>query len=217
MRSFCVTFNTGYYGSWLVWFLSQHRGFAPCAFTPAYNHFNSHEQLADRPIHMRLEGHEWFYEPRECHMQPWSLEDGEDTPIELDEYLDLYADYEKFAYKPVPHFPFDMLNDTAYRNLITKHSDIITVGCFKHKEIIGDRLTEWSWDWVGNDNVYDYVDQTNRQATSLANLTDGLFVDIGALLGPDEDLAHEEYWRLLEFTESPGLNNYRDLLQKVYR
>lgn len=216
LNSFCVTFNTGYYGSWLVWFLSQHKGFAPCDYEFAYNHFNTKEQVADRPIHMRLKGHEWFYEPRKCHMQEWSLTEDEEH-IDLEEYLDLYRDYEKFAYKTVPHFPFDILNDTNYRTMLTNNSSIIAIGCFSNKDIIGDRLTEWSWDWVGNDNVYDYVDQTNRQVITLADITDGLALDIGALLGPDEQRANVEYWRLLDFTQTPGRKDYKDLLQKVLR
>ena len=38
---------------------------------------------------------------------------------------------------------------------------------------------------------------------------------MGALLGPDENKALEEYWKLLYYIEAPGIKNWQDLLVEV--
>ena len=38
---------------------------------------------------------------------------------------------------------------------------------------------------------------------------------MGALLGPDENKALEEYWNLLYYIEEPGIKNWQDLLVEV--
>ena len=81
--------------------------------------------------------------------------------------------------------------------------------------IVERRLERWSWDWVGSDSTIKYIEQCNREANTCCKLTDGLLLDMGALLGPDENKALEEYWNLLYYIEEPGIKNWQDLLVEV--
>jgi len=213
LNSYCVTFNTGFYGSWLVWFISQHRGFAPCVYTYRYNHFNTMTKGREEPLHLQIHGHEWNYDQRKEHTMEWG---DEETEIELKEYIMLHHEYEKFAYKINPHLAWDHMNDSHLRSMVTDMGSYICCAFLTNKSIVGNRLVNWSWDWVGEDNVEVYIDQANNQADVLANkLTDGLLLDMGALLGPDDDKALEEYWKLIEFIQVPGMKNWRDFLAEA--
>lgn len=216
MNSYCVTFNTGFYGSWLVYFISQHRGFAPCEYRFRYNHFNNEKKImSEKPIHMQLDGHEWIYEQRKEHIPEWTFYDDEDMNISLKNYILLHHDYEKFCYKATPHWHWDHMQDTFYRNTILAESRYIHIIFKENPKMIQDRLTKYSWDWVGSKDVVEYVDQCNMQAKTLSRLTDGLVIDLGRLLGKNEEDALDEYWKLLYYIEAPGLNNWQAHLAEV--
>lgn len=214
MNSFCVTFNTGFYGTWLVWFISQHRGFAPVNVSWRYNHFNTMTKGSKDPIHLQIHGHEWTYDDRRSHTMEY---DEEDTEIELKEYIMLHHEYEKFCYKINPHHHFDHCNDSNLRNLVTANGSYICCGFLTNQDIVADRLHKWSWDWAGQDNSYEYIAQANGEANYLARLTDGLLIDMGALLGPNDSLSHVEYFNLLEFIQAPAIKEWRGLLVKAIR
>ncbi len=212
MSSYAITFNTGFYGTWLVWFISQHRHFKTAEFEWRYNHFNNAEKrVSDKPVHMQLHGHEWYYDIRADHMQDWSMDDEWHPQLTLKEYLELHEEFEKFAFKPTPHHHWDHMNDSAYRGEIMHYSKYIICAWFTNMQPLADRLSAYSWDHVGHDKVEDYIIQTNNQANTLGKLTDGLVVDMGKLLGTDEEASLDEYWRILQYTESPGIQDWKEL------
>ena len=65
------------------------------------------------------------------------------------------------------------------------------------------RLEKWSWDWVGAESTPQYIEQCNREAKTNAKITDGLLLNMGALLGPRSSEALDEYWKLLYYIEEP--------------
>lgn len=212
MNSYCVAYNQGYYGSWLIWFISNHRNFAPVTHEYNYCHFRNKSKCSDKPVSLKLHGHEWvydgeFYDPNEYQ---------EDDPeIELADFISLYYEYEKFCYKCKPSSPWHHNNDSKLRNTVLAHSRYINLVFDTNQDIVERRLEKWSWDWVGSESTLSYIEQTNREAKTCCKLTDGLLLDMGALLGPDENKALDEYWKLLYFIEEPGINNWQDLLVEV--
>ena len=212
MNSFCVAYNQGFYGSWLVWFISSHRDFAPVTHEYNYCHFKTKCKRSQNPVSLKLHGHEWVYEAE--FYDPNEYE--EDYPeIELREYISLYHDYEKFCYKVKPCAPWNHNNDSKLRNNVLSNSRYICLVFDTNQDIVERRLEKWSWDWVGSDSIIKYIEQCNREANTCSKLTDGLKLDMGALLGPDENKALEEYWKLLYYIEAPGIKNWQDLLVEV--
>ena len=212
LNNFCVAYNTGYYGSWLVWFISNHRDFAPVGFDYGHAHFNTPNKVSSEPIRLKLHSHEWVYEAE--FYDPNEYEE-DDPEIDLEDYIALHHEFEKFCYKVKPSAPWNHNNDSKLRNKILANSRYICLVFDTNQDIVLRRLEKWSWDWVGADSTTQYIEQCNREARTCSKLTDGLLLDMGALLGPDSNKALDEYWNLLYYIEAPGMKNWQDLLVEV--
>ncbi len=212
MNSFCVAYAQGFYGSWLIWFISSHRNFAPVDHEYNYCHFRTKSKCSEQPVSLKLHGHEWIYEGEFYDPNVYQEDDPE---ISLKEYIMLYHEFEKFCYKVKPASPWHHNNDSTLRNEVLANSRYISLAFETNQDIVEHRLEKWSWDWVGSESTLQYIEQCNREAKTTNKLTDGLLLDMGALLGPDENKALDEYWKLLYFIEEPGINNWQDLLVEV--
>lgn len=211
MKTFCVLYSNGLAGTWLTWFINQHRGFPDrLELDYEYSDPNYPDRITDYTTQPK-----WWYQE-----QSWkdfmTYVNRQDEPNERKDTPGIRIGFDKLAFKVQPYHEFfgpdmtwPLIVEHATRVIETSNCDIIVPVADKvfaeplYNRLVAIRpgvkvnrdLTQWYFK-----DLYDYIENAMQRNV--------LRIDIGKIFTKDE----EEYKKLIAYIDVPVLDKWTNLV-----
>ena len=201
MSDYAVIFQRGFFGTFLIYLINQHKDFSKGEYVANYKHWNDLSKVSDTPVHMNMPRHSFYYKPKMEHVENFK---GQVELLDWDEFRAQH-DCAKLAFKPVPHH-YDMLDD-EYCDYLQERAKFIICNFHQGLERCIERVDTYGSDGF---DATEYVVERNIEASELAERRGGFVLDMGKLM----DCDIRTYGMLCNYLETEPLNGWQDIVNK---